>query len=130
GGVSASAVGAGTASGAEAADALTRFLNTNEVLLILDNCEHLVAAVARLASTIVRAAGTSRVLVTSREALGIDGERIWQAKPLEVPASELLDDIASCDAVRLFVDRAWAARRDFAFTDTNAQLVSSICRRL
>jgi predicted ATPase len=80
-------------------------------LVILDNCEHLLDACAVLCDRLLRASAELRILVTSRQPLGIDGETIWLVQPLGVPSAELMgsDEIAASEAVRLFRDRARSA---------------------
>jgi predicted ATPase len=101
------------------------------VLVLLDNCEHLLASCARLAETLLAAGPEVRVLATSREALGVEGEVVYQVHPLPTPpGDEAPDVLAAYDSVRLFADRAGLAARGFAITAENATTVSSICRRL
>ena len=104
-------------------------------LLILDTCEHIVEPVARLARTLLTAGSRLRVLVTSRQPLGIPGERIVPVPPLRVP--ELAPDrpadpaaLAGCESVALFVDRVTAAVPDFRLTRGNAAAVAELCVRL
>ena len=112
--------------------ALGAFLRPRRMLLLLDNCEHLLAASAGLATALLRASPGLALLATSREALGIAGETIWHVPPLAVPASDdvpvatLLDN----EAVRLFVDRARASSPGFTLLPTNVTAVLQICRRL
>ncbi|WP_063041438.1 BTAD domain-containing putative transcriptional regulator [Nocardia pseudovaccinii] len=109
-------------------DRLTEFLARQHVLLILDNCEHLVDAVAELVDRLLGACPELRVLATSRESLAVDGEHIHQIHPLPWP-----DDAAAAEsspAVRLFVERARAVRPDFALDAGTALAVVEICRRL
>ena len=111
--------------------ALVDVLRRAPLLLVLDNCEHLVEACARLAGALLRACPGLRVLATSREPLGVAGEVVWRvpslALPEATPPSEQLEDAA---AVRLFVARARAARPAFALTEQNARAVADVCRRL
>ncbi|MFX0575336.1 BTAD domain-containing putative transcriptional regulator [Nocardia nepalensis] len=115
-------------SAGEPVDRLTEYLARQRVLLILDNCEHLVDAVAELADRLLGACPQLRVLATSRESLAIDGEHIHQIRPLPWP-----DDAAEAEsfpAIRLFVERARAVRPDFALDAGTALAVVEICRRL
>ena len=103
------------------------------LLLVLDNCEHLLAACTALAGTLLRAAPALRILATSREALGIAGERHYRVPPLSVPDPEHLPSpelAGSYEAVRLFVARAQERRDTFALTAANARAVAEICARL
>jgi predicted ATPase len=90
------------------------------LLLLVDNAEHLLDDVAELARTLLAAAPGVRVLVTSREALAVAGERLWPVRPLSVKD----------EAVALFADRARAVRPDFAVTAANAEPVAEVCRHL
>jgi predicted ATPase len=103
------------------------------LLLVIDNCEHLLAASAELADTILTAGEDVRILATSREGLGVEGERIFALHPLGVPAETVshdLQQVATSEGVRLFVDRAQAVDREFALDASNAATVAEICRRL
>nr|WP_244670278.1 winged helix-turn-helix domain-containing protein [Rhodoplanes elegans] len=102
------------------------------ILIVLDNCEHLVAAAAGLAEALVRDTGAA-VLATSREPLRAGGERVVRLPPLAMPdRSDGLTAAAALayPAVRVFVERAIATRDTFTFTDAEAPLVAAICRRL
>jgi predicted ATPase/class 3 adenylate cyclase len=111
-------------------------LRAKRVLLVLDNCEHLLDACARLTDGLVRACPHLRLLCTSREALGIAGEAVWRVPSLPVPEDgagqppPAAVDVARCAAVRLFVDRAAAVQPTFALTERNAPAVAQICARL
>jgi len=98
---------------------LVAALADRELLLVFDNCEHLVAECARLASTLLRASPRLRVLATTREALNVPGEVVWPVPTLPHDA-----------AVRLFDERARAVAPNFRITDDNAGAVVEICRRL
>jgi non-specific serine/threonine protein kinase len=103
------------------------------LLLVLDNCEHLVDACARLAAALLRGSAGVRVLAVSREALTVAGEVAWPAPPLALPDLErlpALDELARCDAVRLFAERAVAVRPSFALTAHNAPAVARLCVQL
>ncbi|MEV0617826.1 BTAD domain-containing putative transcriptional regulator [Nonomuraea sp. NPDC050404] len=104
-------------------------LSDRKLLLVLDNCEHLVAPTAELADQLLAACPDLRVLVTGREALGITGESILPVAPLRLPPAET-DDPYRFPAVRLFADRAAAVRPGFAADAGNAALVVGICRAL
>jgi predicted ATPase/DNA-binding XRE family transcriptional regulator len=115
---------------------LTAALAARRLLLALDNCEHLLAACAPLVDALLRAGPGLRVLATSREALGVPGEVAWRVPSLALPeplaAAGGADTAAlpRAEAVRLFVERARAARPDFALTHGNAAAVAEVCRRL
>jgi predicted ATPase/DNA-binding SARP family transcriptional activator len=113
-------------------DALTAVLRARGDLLVLDNCEHLVDACAELAHSLLRGCPELRVLATSREALGVKGERAWLVPPLSLPAGELADprEAGSTEAVRLFVERARDGVPEFELTPSNVGAVVEICRRL
>jgi non-specific serine/threonine protein kinase len=116
-------------------ETLAEALAAKRLLLLLDNCEHLVQAVAGVAQALLRACPGLRLLATSREALGVPGEIVWRTPTLGAPDPRLLDGmrrdaIARYEAVRLFVDRAMAAQPAFALTDQNAAVVARICHRL
>src|SRR5213594_3590894 len=116
-----------------AGDALLEALRDWEALLVLDNCEHLVEACARLAEALLRGYPRPRILATSREALGIGGERAWlvPALTLPEPGKPVTRSVATeSEAVRLFVERSQAVRPSFELTDGNAFAVTQICHRL
>jgi non-specific serine/threonine protein kinase len=100
------------------------------VLLVLDNCEHLLSACADVAETLLAAAGL-HILATSREPLGVTGERRYPVPPMALPPDGLPPhELQQYDSVRLFVERARAVLPDFALTRGNAAVITSICRRL
>jgi predicted ATPase/DNA-binding SARP family transcriptional activator len=114
-----------------AVEALVRTLGAAPTLLVLDNCEHVVEACAELVDTLLRACPSLRVLATSREPLGVAGERAWLVPPLSLPAPESAPEaIRASEAVRLFTERAQEARPTFALTGSNLHAVVEICRRL
>jgi predicted ATPase len=103
------------------------------MLLVLDNCEHLLDACAQLIDGLLRTCPDVRVLATSREPIGIGGEVAWRVPSLELPDAEpspTLEQLGENPAVQLFVQRAMAARPRFALTVGSAQAVVQICRRL
>src|SRR5215469_13023156 len=115
------------------AASLAEYLAGRQLLLVLDNCEHLVDAVAKLAGQLLRAAGGLRVLATSRESLTIDGESVLAVPPLPVPEEGqplTAAELARFPAARLFAERATQVVPGFAVTDANAAAVAGICRRL
>ncbi len=109
-------------------DRLLEFFGRQRALLVLDNCEHLVAAVAELVDELLGSCPELRVLATSREPLGIGGEQLLPIRPLPWPDAG--DDAAGYPAVRLFAERAAAVRPDFALDRANVAAVVEICRRL
>src|SRR5262245_61552596 len=117
---------------------LAAHLEERQSLLVLDNCEHLVLACAILVESLLQASLRLRVLATSREALRIEGETIWRVPALSTPglrSTAIAERVPAADllpyeAVRLFVDRARAARPAFALSDGNAGAVTQLCRRL
>jgi predicted ATPase/DNA-binding CsgD family transcriptional regulator len=112
-------------------EALVEFLRAKELLLVLDNCEHLLAGVAALAQILAQSCPRLAILATSREGLGIDGERLVPVPPLPVPgADDDLDTILDAEAVRLFAERATAVKPGFTVTEQNAAAVAAVCRRL
>ncbi|MFD0970842.1 BTAD domain-containing putative transcriptional regulator [Plantactinospora endophytica] len=114
-------------------DRLTRALRTRRLLLVLDNCEHLVESVAELAGGLLRAVPGLRILATSREPLGLAGEVVWPVPPLTVPGPADAPDVETVrrsPAVRLFVARAASAARGFRLDADNAPAVATLCQRL
>jgi predicted ATPase/two-component SAPR family response regulator len=112
-------------------EALAEHLGPTKTLLVLDNCEHLVDACAALADALLHSCQRLKILATSREALGIAGERTWLVPPLTLPGREAqAGDPAGSESVRLFVERASAAATGFALTLQNTPVVAQICRRL
>src|SRR5688572_22452755 len=113
-------------------DALAEHLGGSSALLILDNCEHLITTAAATAHELLRRCEALRILTTSRQALGVEGERVWAVPPLSVPGPEVAipDECARHDAVALFIDRARLSRADFKLTAENAPVVATICRGL
>src|SRR5262249_25392524 len=108
-------------------------LQSASLLLVLDNCEHIVDACADLADALLRACPSLRILATSREALRIHGETAWRVPPLSTPVLDARADverIAASEAVRLFVDRARAVHADFSLSGDNAATIADVCFRL
>ena len=118
--------------GLSTAGSVVEFLRTRSaLLLVLDNCEHLVAAAAALAADILRSCSGVRVLATSQQALGVGAEQVFALRPLSLPAPDAGMAAASgSDAVSLFAQRAAAVRGDFALSPANVAAVGEICRRL
>src|SRR5262249_13351925 len=111
------------------AQRLARTLHGRHLLLVLDNCEHVLAGVGALAK-VLEACPELVVLATSRSALGVRGERDYSVTPLALPTFDHAlgaEEAGRSPAVRLFVERAQAARWDFALTAENAGAVGAIC---
>ncbi|HEX2315076.1 MAG TPA: BTAD domain-containing putative transcriptional regulator, partial [Thermomonospora sp.] len=114
-------------------DRIAEALRDRDLLLLLDNCEHVVEPVAALAETLLRAAPRLRILATGQEPLAVPGERVRVVPPLETPGPEVPDDpetLRTFAAVRLFERRAAAASPGFRLDAGNAGAVAAICRRL
>jgi predicted ATPase/DNA-binding SARP family transcriptional activator len=109
---------------------LVSALHARRLLLVLDNCEHLVEPVADLATVLLREIPGLRILATSREPLDVAGETVWDVPPLEVTDTVDPAQLARSSAVRLFVARAAAASRGFALDAENGPAVAQLCRRL
>ncbi len=107
-------------------------LRTRDLLLVLDNCEHLVAACARLADALLSSCPGLRILATSREPLGTTGESCWPVRPLTVPTAveHRHEDLAGYESVRLFVERTRSRLPGFGLTSANAPAVAEVCRKL
>jgi predicted ATPase len=115
------------------ATTLATTLRGRRLLVVLDNCEHLLDACARLVDVLLCACPELHGLATSREALGITGEVAWHVPPLPVPDPErlpLLAELGQNPAVRLFVERAAAVRPDFKLTERNAGALAQVCQHL
>ncbi|MGH7311572.1 MAG: ATP-binding protein, partial [Candidatus Rokuibacteriota bacterium] len=114
-------------------DVLVDYLRSKSLLLLLDNCEHLLAPAATLGEHLLRECPGLRILATSREGFGISGEALQAIPPLAVPAPQATpapEALAAYEAVRLFADRAAAVFPGFALSARNAVTVVEICRRL
>jgi predicted ATPase/class 3 adenylate cyclase len=146
----ASALGMREEPGRPLTDTLADALRPRALLLVLDNCEHLVAACAHLAETLLQRCANLRILATSREGLRIAGETTYQVPPLSLPPAEGVGDrgarvgsesvsatrlptpdtLLQSEAARLFVERATAALPSFTLNDQTAAALASVCRRL
>jgi predicted ATPase/class 3 adenylate cyclase len=114
-------------------EALLRHVKDRRLLIVLDNCEHVVQACAELAKQLLQGGAGIRILASSREHLNIAGETVYPLAPLAVPDRKRklsLDELTRYEAVRLFAERASAAQPSFRITDANAEPVSDICQRL
>lgn len=128
----AAALGMLQPSGRSIDDALAEFLRSRRLLLLIDNCEHVLGAAAVLVERLLRRCPKLTVLATSRERLAIDGEQAWPVPPLPVPARTAREPgaVREAAAVALFTDRARAARPEFSLDDDAAPAVAEICRGL
>ncbi|MFB9183629.1 BTAD domain-containing putative transcriptional regulator [Dactylosporangium sucinum] len=112
-------------------DRLAEALQHRRLLLVLDNCEHIVESVAELAELLLHTAAGLRLLATSQEPLALAGEVVWSVAPLEVPDRAAgLAELERIDSVRLFMARATAAARGFVLDADTAPAVAVLCRRL
>jgi non-specific serine/threonine protein kinase len=111
---------------------LTEVLHLKRLLVLFDNCEHLIEACAQVAAALLRACPHVAVLATSREALGITGETAYRVPSLSLPAAQALtlETLHESEAVRLFGERATAVQPHFALTPANAAAVAQVCQRL
>jgi predicted ATPase/class 3 adenylate cyclase len=114
-------------------ETLADFLRARHLLLLLDNCEHVVDACGDLADKLLRACSNLRILATSRQALGIQGESTYRLPSLELPDPDHLPPLAALadyEAVRLFVERAILSQSNFLLTASTAPAVAQICHQL
>src|SRR6266851_1620022 len=113
------------------AESVARAVGAQRLLLVLDNCEHVIDAAARLAETVVRMCPRTTILATSREILKIEGEYVYRVPPLDVPSQhEEPDDILGRSAVQLFIATTRALHSDFSPNGENLPAIAAICRRL
>ena len=122
-------------SNAQDGEAVAAFIQNKQILLLLDNCEHVIAACASWARTWLSQCPHLQILATSRESMNIEGEQVWPVAALAVPAttpSALPSPAAllTFDAIQLFVERAREMKPNFALTSANASAVVQICQRL
>ncbi len=114
-------------------ETLAEVLRSSELLLILDNCEHLLEATARLVDSLLDSCPHLRIMATSREALGVEGEVRWPVAPLSVPEQERTsssEELEGYESTRLFVQRAKGRDPTFSLSPQNALAVAEICRKL
>jgi predicted ATPase/class 3 adenylate cyclase/Flp pilus assembly protein TadD len=114
---------------------ITDYLRPKSLLLILDNCEHLILACAQLAATLLQHCPKLKIMVSSREALGIGGELPFQVPSLTLPPTSPrhlppIETLTQYEAVRLFIERATSALPNFAVTNQNAPILAQICHQL
>ncbi|MGH3549692.1 MAG: ATP-binding protein [Pseudonocardiaceae bacterium] len=127
------AIGLQEVPGWGALETLVRYLRSRRAMLVLDNCEHVLAACAELADALLRACPSLTVLATSRAPLGVPGETAWRVPSMALPADaqrEPVEVLRQSDAVRLFTDRATQVRPDFTITETNGSAIAQICQEL
>jgi predicted ATPase len=131
--VIAQALGMSQQQGQRVDEAIPQWLKHKHLLLIFDNCEHVIETVAPIAAAILRTAPNVRIVATSRQGLNVDGEAAHRVPSLAVPeaaAGLKLDETLKYGAAALFVDRATAADSRFTLTEDTAPIVAEICRRL
>lgn len=118
--------------GAALIDALIAHLKNKKLLLIVDNCEHVTAAAAQAIDALLRACAGIRILATSREPLGLNGENVYRLPVLAVPPESAVtaEEVSHYGACELFAERARAHAPAFSITDQNARMVARICRQL
>ena len=119
--------------GRDMTETLVDALRPRVLLLILDNCEHLLAAIAELAHALLRECPTLRILGTSRVPLSVPGEMLWRVPSLSLPDPGRLpplDHVQQYEAMRLFAERARSVDPAFALTSDNARVVAEVCQRL
>ena len=118
--------------GRDAVDALAGYLQTAPALVVIDNCEHLIAGAAAFVHRLLRSTPGTAILATSREPLAVEGEVTWRVPSLSLPpaACGTPEAVGHYDAVRLFVERAAQADPDFRVSNENAPAVAQICQRL
>jgi len=129
----ATALGVPQEAGCPVRESLATHTASRSALVVLDNCEHLLLACADVARLLLESGTHVTILATSREPLRVVGEATYPVAPLQAPDARLANahhEIATYDAIRLFVDRAEAARPGFAITPENAEAVAAICREL
>ena len=115
------------------AETLKEVLGTRELLIVLDNCEHLLEATAQLVDVLLDSCPRLRVLATSREGLGVEGELRWPVPPLNAPDprySFMVEELERSESARLFLARARNRDPSFALTAGNAQAVAEVCNKL
>jgi predicted ATPase/DNA-binding SARP family transcriptional activator len=126
------ALGLTLPAGAGSPERVAAALGTKRLLLVLDNCEHVIETAARLAEALLRANPHAHVMATSREPLRAPGEYVYRVLPLEVPAEGIEDheDLLEAAAVKLFVTRAQAVELRFSLDARTAAIAGAVCRRL
>ncbi|PZM14914.1 ATP-binding protein [Rhizobium tubonense] len=112
------------------AELVARAIGNRKMLLLIDNCEHVVDAAAEMVEAIIRACQNVSVLATSRELLRIEGEFTFRVPPLDVPANEQVDDLLQHSSVQLFIARTRALQSDFMINKDRVSVIAGICRHL
>ncbi|MBV9787984.1 MAG: tetratricopeptide repeat protein [Chloroflexi bacterium] len=126
-------LGIAEVAGEPLATTLCHALHGKRVLIVLDNCEHLIDACAELAHELLRQCSGIHLLTTSREALNLLGEQLYPIPPLVTPLTgpaQSLDDLMNVESVRLFCERTRAVQPRFALTAANAKIIAEICRKM
>ncbi len=123
-------VGVRPAPNIETVEAVVERIGGQRMLLVIDNCEHLINVVAEVVATLLKRCDALRVLATSQTVLGVRGEFLYRVPSLGVPVTDDIGDIGSSEAARLFVERARAVDSGFNLDESNARAVGTICRRL
>ena len=115
-----------------ATEAIARFVRDKQILLLLDNCEHLVGAVASLVESLLAIAPQLQVMASSQEILGLAGEQVFRVPSLLLPPDEIISAEAALTygAIKLFTERAQSGESNFRCNDDNAPVITAICRRL
>ena len=114
-----------------ALNVLTEYLKSKKILLVVDNCEHLIDACAQLCDSLLHACPDLRMIASSREALGVDGENAYRVPSLSLTdPNNRLENIEQSEAVQLFVERANTILPGYALTEANASNIAEICQRL
>ena len=114
-------------------ESVKNFLREKQLLLVFDNCEHLITACAQLAEDLLTHCANLKILTTSREALGLTGEEVWSVPVLSLPKTHsipLIDLLRQYEGIHLFVERASIVKSDFTLTESNALSVAQVCQRL
>jgi len=119
----------------EPVDTLARALKAKHALLVFDNCEHMVEPAARVISALLRGCPQMRILASSRQGLGIEGEATYRMPSLSVPRDQVISSLSAADApqyvaIALFAERARAVDNRFELSDANAPIIADICRQL
>lgn len=125
-----SALGLRAQPGQSAIESLITFMSSRSLLLVLDNCEHLVEGCAVLVAALLASRGEIRILATSRDVLRVAGETIWRVPSMPTPSTEAasLNEVRDSEAVQLFANRAGASAPGFGLGDDNAAVVAQICQ--